>query len=233
MATKPIKPKDIELYLDGKRNQWAPETLRGTKYRLKMALPFLNGSPETLFNGLCDIKPYSRVTTWVNVSAFWFELYGSSVYSDWKRTNSRLFKNAYQPEKLALTYEEAIDRIGQIKSSNSRVKALNMIMSAQRYSDTILPNGDVESKGRVRPNFGANSVPQVKYTTFYNHLKAVGLKPHTLRKLALTRLASNGATAADLCLVAGWSNISTAFFYLQPKRVEELKGLLTKQEAKA
>lgn len=227
MAAKPIKPKDIELYLNGKRNQWAPETLRARTYALKAMLPFLTGVPETLMAFLSTLTPRSISLYYLIAAGFWKEHTGKDTYGQYRKSNRNLFKTHYVPELLEVDFSTALGRINTITYEPARKRALQMLSSAQRANDTCVGDGEnVVGKGsKMRPNFASN-VTLIPYPTLYKHLKSVGLKPHTLRKLALTRLAANGATAADLCLVAGWTNISTAFAYLQPKRVNELKSLM-------
>jgi integrase len=225
----------IKQYVDSNKLSWSPTTQKSELARLMALAPQLDGDPETLWAALQVYKPYTRITTWTRVVAFW-DWCGkkSNPYRQWRKTHSRLFKNAYTKERLDITYEEAEKRIETIMDQRIRNTAIDILKSAQRSSEALThraPDGMVIGKGnKRRPDFRPElSGPSYDgpYITFYRALKKVGLKPHTLRKLALTRLVDKGATAYDLMEVAGWSSVQTASSYIQPKNIDRLKKLMT------
>jgi integrase len=145
------------------------------------------------------------------------------------KRNKRLFRGAYKPERITITYAEAAQKLAALPSGDVRRTAERMLFGAQRWSDKACGDGLVVGKGgRVRQEYSPADVQgaTAPYQKVYRALKAVGLKPHTLRTLALNRLVERGATAADLMEVAGWSSMSTAVAYLQPKEHKRLKEML-------
>jgi integrase len=78
--------------------------------------------------------------------------------------------------------------------------------------------------GKERILFGDGSAfRNINLNTLRRELKKVGLKPHSLRKLFVTRLAKRGdLTDADLCEVMGWESYETARSYIQPDRADVL-----------
>lgn len=224
--------KQIEAYLKSQANNWSPATIKSERSRLAQIAPYLDGNPEALWKALEQQKPYTRQTTWIRASAFWAFVTGKqeTPYHVWKNQNKNLFKNAYQPKRVETTWEEAKAKVERITDSSVRSRALAILHSGQRFSESCQPKGEtIIGKGnRIRPDFRADeSVEYVSYQVFYRSLQqVVGLTPHQLRKLAITRLASRGASAADLCRFAGWSSIETAFVYLQPQRDEKLKEMM-------
>lgn len=223
----------IEAYLNSKQNAWSPVTLKKEGYRLRALAAHIDGNAETLWQALQTMAPYSRLTAWTRVTAFWAETFPGkeNPYEVFRTKNANYFKNAYQRKAVPLTYEEARARIDAISDVGVKGRALTLLSSAQRYCESV-QNGEagaVVGKGGKHRADLRNAVDGFSgtYHQFWKALKeATGLTPHMLRKLALTRAAENGAQAQDLMEIAGWSSIQTASIYLQPKRVEKLKEFL-------
>lgn len=227
----------ITSYLSSKTNAWSPATLRSEKSRLTSVAPHLDGKPATLWKALAPLAPYSRVTSYTRATAFWAWLTaeglqsGPNPYSQWRLANSKLFENAYISKPVLSSYEEVRAKLEDLTYTAEGKRALELLLSAQRWCESSQQGATVTGKGgKIRDNYR----PEIEgpdytrsYTTFRRWLKAnTGLTPHALRKLALTHLANTGAQAADLCAVSGWSSITTAYRYLQPKRTEMLKEML-------
>lgn len=214
----------VKAYLDFHKNMWSDNTSRNAAYTLSR---YYHADPQRAFSAMEGLKPYSRHTAWTRLCHFaaWS---GNQAYVDFTHRHKKLLKNSYTPEKLTLTFPEALERINKIAHLGLRTEALRLLLGAQRWSDAPSGAGVVTGKGgRTRPDFSPHPKnPDISYMQLYRALKKEGLKPHTLRKLALTRLVEKGATAADLMVVAGWSSIATAYSYLQSKQVTELKGIL-------
>jgi integrase len=213
---------------------WSPTTQATARAALNKVLPYVNGKPEDLWAALQQQKPYTRQTTWTRVALFWGWCHPSqpNPYKEWRNKHALAFKNVYQKERVDVTYDEARSRIDKIDDLSIRRRALEILGSAQRFAESCQSNkeGRIIGKGaKPRPDFRPE-LPgpsyDKSYTTFYRALKKVGLKPHTLRKLALTRMVDKGATAYDIMEVAGWSSIQTAASYVQPKNTDRLKKLL-------
>lgn len=225
----------VGSYLEYHRLAWAPATLRSARYTLKTYWP-LATSPEALWASLAPLAPYTRQTVWVRLAHYqnWLTSKGviceeAHSLSAFAKRNKRLFRGAYKPERLTITYEEAAQRLAALQPLDVRRTAQRMLFGAQRWSDKACGDGLVVGKGsKVRQDYSPEGLQgaDAPYQKVYRALKAVGLKPHTLRKLALNLLVERGATAADLMQVAGWASMSTAIAYLQPKDDKRLKEML-------
>lgn len=228
----------LDKYIKANEQAWSPTTIKSEKSRLRRLLPYLDSNPDTLWNAIQDKGSYTRLTTWTRVTDFWGWLItegyktGPNPYEKWRNTNSKKFKNVYNKERLEVTYEEAKERISKLDDGSIRKRALEILYSGQRYcescqeqSEIVIGKGD-KPRPDFRPELPGPSYDR-SYATFYRALKGIGLKPHTLRKLALTRLVDKGATVYDLMEVAGWSSPQTAASYIQPKETAKLKKLLS------
>jgi len=220
---------NIEAYIDSKKFAWAPSTIRSEEFRLKGVADFLDGNPETLWRAIQEMKPYARQTLWTRIIDFWsfFNPNKENPYDRFRKTNARLFKNVYVRTKPDLSYEEAKLRISRITNDVYRNRAIQILESGLRFEESnhINRDGTVSGKGgKIRNVFTAPSDTNISYFSFYRALKAVGLKPHDLRKLFLSRLVELGANEFELCSIAGWSNINTASSYIKtnPNRLTDL-----------
>jgi integrase len=227
--------KRIAEYLDSKKNSWSPTTLEMETSRLNGLAEVLDGNPKRLWKELERYNSYTRVSMYGRVCTFWDAAFPNKAnpYTEWREKNRNFFKNAYEPKRVSLTYEEALKKVKAIEDEAIRARALDIIKGAVRWAESEQPKGReyIVGKGsKKRPDFRPETEGPAftqSYDTFLRKLKAAtGLTPHALRKLALTHAAENGAEAADLMEIAGWKNITTATYYLQPKRVNKLKGFL-------
>jgi site-specific recombinase XerD len=226
----------IEMYLADKQLAWAPTTLKSESHRLHAAAPMLNGNPLKLWQSLEHHGPYGRATIWTRVSDFWQwcldnnHISGGNPYRAFKQKNARLFKNVYERKTPEISFEEARARIATIQDNDVRNLAEQLLASGMRVSEpkTRDANGNVVGKGsKSRRVYGCNASDGynvVNYQKLRRALAAVGLKPHDLRKIFLTRLVELGANEFELCKVAGWESISTASSYIKAndERIKEL-----------
>lgn len=227
--------KRIAEYLDDKKNSWSPTTLKVETSRLNGLAEVLDGDPKRLWKALDSYGPYTRVNMYGRVCTFWDEAFPSkpNPYTAWRDKNANFFKNAYEPKRVSLSYDEALTKIKAIEDEAIRARALDILKGAVRWAESEQPKGRdyIVGKGRKkRPDFRPETEGPAftqSYDTFLRKLrKATGLTPHDLRKLALTHAAESGAEAADLMEIAGWKSITTAALYLQPKRTDRLKKFL-------
>lgn len=225
----------IMEYIKSKYLAWAPSTLKSESARLFSLVSHITGDPNILWAHIQSYKPYTKQTIWTRVCAFWdylieLGLKSTNPYKEFRRKNGRAFKYAYKKEVIGFTYQDTTRRIESISDPAARRRAKEMLRSAQRWCESG-QNGDyiIGKGGKPRPNFNEPfDGPDFRksYTTFYRALKKVGLKPHTLRKVSLTRLVEKGATSYDLMLVAGWSSPTTAAIYIQAKETKRLKEIM-------
>lgn len=219
----------MDSYLKFHENSWSPATVKTARSILTRYARY--DTPEALWAALQPLGPYSRLTIWTRLIHYhyWRNPAYGQTFKDFTKKNRRLFKGAYKPERLDITFEEAREKLGLIPCERTRREAYRLLYGAQRWSDQACGDGLVLGKGgRVRPDYSSGPISgdRPSYGAVYRALKKVGLKPHSLRKLALTRLVDKGATAADLMRVAGWSSIGTAFAYLQAKDDNRLKEMM-------
>ncbi len=217
----------IEAYLEFHKTAWAQSTLKSEQARLRRLFNHME-TPEALHTYLVEQgkAPYTIKTTFVRVCDMerWASL--PRKFQEYMDRHGNRFKHVYSKEKVEVTYEEAIKRINQLEG-RYRIMALGLLSTGARLSEAYTASGGVVvgKGGKTRKLYGKieETAPR---STFWRKLKAVGLKPHTLRKLCATRLAENGATPADLCEVLGWTDIKTSYQYLQPREDSRLEALM-------
>lgn len=227
--------QNLELYIKSKQNAWSANTIKSTKARLSNAFVALNSVSGDLhsFYKLLNAEKYNKYTIkqiFIQLSAFSEQLDCFEV-KNFVRQNALLFKNAYEKERLALDFDEAVTRIKTIKNEPARKLALAMMRTGLRAHEAIKydGSGSVVGKGaKPRAVYLQEdlSALRVNYKQLYKELRMVGLKPHSLRKLAATRLVEKGLKEADLMAILGWNSMQTASSYLQPSKEIELKERL-------
>lgn len=242
-----ITQEHVNKYIDSKSLSWSPSTLKSERARLVRALPNLSASlaPEELYKLLKNsgnYGDYTIKTTFIRIRQFLKEVSltepdesaAHQLYESYDRfvtTHQRLFKYAYNKERLNITFNEALKRVQTIKNLETRAKAIQLLTSGMRFTESItLQNSEVVGKGgKRRIVYGAAELTnEVSYKTLYTALKKIGLKPHTLRKLAAQRLIEKGADISELMEIMGWSDITTAGIYLQSaRRKDRIKDLMS------
>lgn len=236
----------IAAFLDKKKSAWSEATLVSCRAFLNnYGLIVESGNPEALLTILQLKGRYTTQTYFIHAGNFYEFLFPTkeNVFRKYRKDNRNAFKAAYQTKHLQVTYQEVKDLLTKQPDSEEKEACLYLLGTAQRARESGLYRrsseagtgaGDesviVGKGGKQRLNLGADFgwAGNVSYYRVYNWLRQLspGLTPHGLRKLALTRAGDNGANAADLCEIAGWSSISTAIRYLQPKRAAKLKAFL-------
>jgi len=219
---------------------WSPTTLKSEKARLNALGPACPLLTEEDINALykrlkaSGLRPYTLKTLFIRLVSMelWaveHGLYnGKMKFKAWMRQYGRAaFRNAYQKEVLPdeLTFASVVSRIeNEIKDPTIRARCLQLLFGGMRISESrSLHQGRVLGKGRklrkvhlppgLRENLTASSKSD---STLRRHLSKLGLKPHTLRKLAATRLArTQEFDAFELCALFGWSSVNTALQYIQ------------------
>ncbi len=220
----------IEQYLNDHKTAWAETTYKTEWSRLMSVSDLLGSGPEKLFETVSQkMKPYSIKTLFIRIVKFEAWVGKETTYKDYLNKHRNRFKHAYKKEELDVTYDEAIRKIGSLPEAY-REFALGLIHTGVRISEAYsISNGRVTGKGgKSRRVFGSVATSGITRSSLARALKSIGLKPHTLRKLCATKLASNGATPADLCKIFGWSSIGTSYAYLQSQDDNRLQELMSK-----
>lgn len=225
----------IEEYLKDHESAWARTTLLSEKARLMKVAHLLGGTPAEIHKSLQSArkKPYTIKTTFIRLVAMetWALETGRSTSTEFRlymKKHRNKFKHAYQKEEIRITEQEARERLSKL-TGPARDMAVGMLNSGVRLSEVYTLKDDVViGKGGKPRKIFARIESVAPRSELCRQLKAVGLKSHTLRKLCATKMVDNGASAADLCKVFGWSSIQTAYQYLQAKDDERLQALMAK-----
>jgi integrase len=229
----------VDKYIESKSFAWSPSSQRSERSRLRASAHLIDVDPRDVFGTLRATKnSYTVKTTFIRLGEFYEFLLtvgnrnGLNPFKLFMREHAQLFKNAYEKERLSVDYEEAKAKIAQIENLSSRAKALELLASGARYAESLTQiEGYITGKGGKRRRMflpeGVSAADfRRSYSAFRRDLQRVGLKPHTLRKLAATRFVEMGAREADLMQLMGWSSIVTASSYLQSKKDEQLSVLV-------
>lgn len=218
----------IKQYLDSKKFSWAETTKKSQASRLLAVAHLIGQSPAAVWETLVKTQaPYTRKQTFSAICDFYDFLIAignvtaPNIYTKWKADNARQFKHVYERKYPDMSMSEAKRRIDLIEDLSIRKKALELLFSGMRYTESFTyTDGKVTGKGsKVRsvckPEIHGEDYKGA-YITFWRALNFVGLKPHDLRKLAASQLHKSGMDAFDLCHVMGWSDPKTAMSYVRP-----------------
>ena len=228
----------IDQYLEAHEGAWALTTWKSERSRLNAVTHLIDQGPEKLVEDRAKhLKPYALKTLLIRIVHFenWAreaQLHRGSEYGQYIRKHKNRFKHAYVKEDIEIGFDEVAARIGSgglDHTGSVRDAAESLLRTGLRISELYgVDNGRVTGKGgKQRRTYGTTpSKPNISQASLRRALRKIGLKPHTLRKLCATRAAERGATPADLCKIFGWSSISTAYQYLQPKDDQRLEELM-------
>lgn len=246
ISTTPWQAFDSELvneYIRSKGLAWARSSLKNERSRLNKHGHKVNRDPKEVYeelkaSGMCN---HSIKTTYVRLGQFLQWLIENDKMSPvklnpWKnflKTHALLFKHAYQVERLKITYDQAKAIVDSMSQDQYRKAAQQLLEGGLRYCELRTFDGEaVIGKGSKPRNVFlradlASFRYRGSYSALYVRLKAVGLKPHTLRKLCATRFSTKaGVSDVDVCEVFGWESIETSKKYRQPQRRERLSELM-------
>lgn len=229
--------EQVDNYVESKKFAWSQATVRSERSRLMALVDLVDVEPSAVYTKLKErYKPYTTKTQFIRLGEFynWLIKQGlrgpANPFKNFLEEYRNLFKHVYEKERLNVTYQEATQLIDRLECRESKEKAKALLTSGLRWAESrTQADGWVLGKGGKRRRvYGPSVEYRLSYSTFRSRLAAIGLKPHTLRKLAATRLAEAGARPQDLMEVFGWSSMETAGKYLQAQRERELEALVTK-----
>lgn len=220
----------IDAYINSKKLAWSQATITSERSRLKTHAKALESDDASaVYQQLLDngYKPYTIKTMFVRFSAYLQWSKKNDIFGAFLEQNSRLFKSAYVKDKVPVTYGDVIKYIDSIQDGTVREHLRFLIRSGVRISESYSTGDMVIGKGnKTRKVFVAAPTLRASKTALKRALAPLGISPHDLRKLCATRLVERGASPQDLCYVMGWSDIKTAYNYLQPKKDEEIARML-------
>lgn len=236
--------KLVDTFIATKKNSWSENTVEASRSRLRALDYTLFDKAEKFHTYLVEVrkqKPYTVKTTFITTAAFyqWAMDNGHMPLAPNKLRafideNARLFKNAYQKKPTKLSWEDVVAKIKEIDDKEVRLKAIELLHTGMRWEESFtLKDGMIIGKGNkartVHLQPGMQPAPFTRsYSTFLNHLKEVGLTPHTLRKVFATQLVKLGGDQFDLMKVMGWSSIQTATSYIESQSSADLMSALHK-----
>jgi len=237
----------VDLYIEVFGPSWALTTQRSEASKLKALTPIIirfgmdpHNIVTTLTTELNRTRYYvkSLITRLAHFYQFLLDSgtvkggAGNIFRNYTKFYQNKLFKHAYNREVGLPERWEVLAKISKLPTQNLIEHSMFLLNSGLRIDESYHieeENGKYKVKGkggRVRQIFVPPPTVLVKKSTLQKALAKVGLKAHTLRKLCATNLAGNGATAADLLSVMGWSKLDTAQYYLQPQNESRLKQMM-------
>jgi integrase len=221
----------IDLYIESKKNSWAPSSMHTERSRLQGLTVDLLLDPAALYKYLVDqgLKPYAVKTKFIRAGDFleWAMLtgrvpQGRNAIKDFMKSHANLFKNAYTKKPTKVDFAEARRRINKITDPECKRKALELLKTGMRYSEsnTLTEDNMIVGKGgagrEVPTAAGMKKVKfQKSYSALHYHLKKVGLTAHMLRKAHANELVRVGAKLPDLMALMGWKSIQTPASYLE------------------
>jgi integrase len=228
----------IDQYIAAHKLSWAESTLKSERSRLYAVADVLDGDAEKLWTALVNrqIKPYARLTAFIRVVSFydWLITNGlcahANYYTNFQKRNRRLFKNVYKKRLPNISYRDADRLINQFKDSEVREAARFLLQTGTRVCEaSTVQNDSVVGKSNKSRQIYLSSNQKgfdtrLVYPRLYRALKGVGLTPHMLRKICLTRLVELGVSPFELTEIAGWASVNTAASYIQvnKNRIKEL-----------
>lgn len=222
----------INKYIKSKQLSWAKSTIRTEESRLQAHEKLVGMNPVEAFVKLKDggMKVYSIKTTFMRISDYYqwlidnnFRPKGPNPFKVFFSTHANLFKYAYQPARLDITYLEAAERIEQIATEQERLAARQLLESGLRFCElhTIENEKVIGKGGKPREVFLSPDLKTFRYKGTYGQLQyalnKVGLGCHMLRKLCATEFGrQEGVDNIDMMESFGWSSIETSTKYRQP-----------------
>jgi len=220
----------IDKYLDSKKRTWKASTIKNEMARLNSLIDSIDGNPEKLLDALASSAPYTRATSFRQVTAFWDWVIvngftpGPNLYKAWLTNNKRVFSNSYQKKRINQDLQDLLP----IVSKNPL--GVFLLTNGLRLSEALsyVPGSrQVIGKGsKLRAIFGPE--PTTGFTNrdvmvLRELLKPHGLTPHDLRRLFATELLRKGLDLPSLMETMGWNSLETAQSYLQPLKHESIK----------
>lgn len=225
----------VSEYLQAHKYAWSKTTIRAEEARLHKYLHLAEQDPASAYADLSSkLKPYTIKTLFIRLSHYqqWLFEQGftaeHSQYRKFLKSHANKFKHVYDRKQVKIDYQAALRAIQSITCPKVRAHAEFLLRSGVRISESYkVQDGHVAGKGgKLRKVYVDPPKTLVPQNALREALAAFDLTPHSLRKLCATNLARNGADAATLCKVMGWSNIRTAYNYLQPLNDVKIKEMM-------
>jgi hypothetical protein len=221
--------EQIQSYLEAHESAWSVTTWNSERSRLNAISEVIDKGPETLHKVLTiqGKKPYTIKTTFIRVCALEIWIGKDRTYQDYMKKFANRFKHAYQKKELEITFDDAARKIESLGGATKRAAQV-LLRTGLRISETdhLIDDRVVGKGGKVRKVFGGAEKFECSKAELRKALQSLGLRPHDLRKLLATKLGESGASAADLCKIFGWSDIKTAYVYLQSKDDDRMQQFI-------
>jgi integrase len=231
----------VDQYIKSKKLAWARTSQKNERARLNKHGSHVLDNPFEYYEVLKKrMKAYSIKSTFVRLGKFYEFLMDIEAIpmakNPWKAfltDNAMTFKYSYQPERLKVKFKEAQAKINSMPEYQYRMASRQMLEAGLRYCELRTFDGvKVIGKGsKPRTVFMSHELKSFRYTgsytPLYKSLVAVGLKPHSLRKLCATEFSRNpNVKDQDTCKFFGWSSIETSIKYRQPHDDSRMDDLI-------
>ena len=219
-------------YIKDKAPTRTAATIKSETARMNIVASLASLTPLEAWKALSAYKPYTRNTIWARLISFlkWHPTKSADSFIEFRLSSPQLFRNSYVRKSVPTSVAEALSRLGGV-SPDVKEHAVLMLNGGLRYAESLtLKDGEVLGKGRKlrRAPISRDVSPAYtgSYKRFYRELKAVGLKPHDLRKIRAADLVKRGCNVFELKALMGWASLDTANSYIQATGLEERIGEL-------
>lgn len=229
-----------DSYLDFHKTAWTTACYKSEAARLKKIIHIIKtetGLSGNEFHKSLTDRGYGSYTikTMLIRAASYYEFgatkgafpKGMNPFKNEMQRSRTAMNRAYRPERLKVDFDTARERISLIKDEAVRGFCMALLTSGLRIEEAYTVNYETSSvigKGGIERtvffDYKGNLPSQYSVR---KALAALGLKPHSLRKLFATKLSRSGFSHADIKRILGWSSITTADKYFQAKQDDKLR----------
>lgn len=220
---------------------WDAKTYKSESSKLKLVLKTLRVSGLSgmhFYDALKKqgYKPYTIKAVFESASRMYEHGQHENIVSSFNNPfkeflfrQKNLFRYAYKTERLKIDYDDTKKLLETIQDENLREFCLALLQSGLRIDEAYKVDHSTSSVvgkgGKQRfVNFKYNRPNPPSEYAVRKQLTALGLKPHTLRKLVATKLSRSELSRTDIREYMGWSSDITADRYNQPLKEEKLKA---------
>lgn len=235
--------KEVEKYVESKRDLWASSTCVSVSAKLRSVLPYIS-SPDLCFQAFLKERKskYSIKTYFIIASEFERQTFGTNKFEDFLRSNHHTFRYCYQ-EKTRLLSVEEYDRFKtHYMNTNPRMFNLVVLMGEAglrisealeaKWEDFVEISGEtylkVTGKGkkqrlvpfepkRLIKNSEERAVGSVAFRYYFKR-DMKPYTPHDFRAFFATRTAqvyANQLTSKDLAMILGHESTATTDKYIR------------------
>lgn len=232
--------REIENYVESKRNIWSDRTLSSVRFSLRTLAPYL-GNPNQGYHALLKrgLSRYTIKTYFIIGSRFEQDVFRSSKIKKFLSTQRTAFKNCYKEKTRLLKVEEFEKFLSLYRDSNPSMYNLLVLMGGAglRVSEALnatwedLHDGFIRVVGKGNKQRLVPFEPEALHHTpkqrtgrivgtlafrFLFKRDLAPFTPHDFRAFYATNVATNPALSIkDAAFLLGHSNIATTSRYVR------------------